>query len=211
MTVASSADFNLDQDTTAEAARAGRGDVSITITGWLAEKVIGHGETEARAREALARELRQRLDAIEAAVSQRASEHERLEQLIHDLRGQVAQLNGQAADQITQLRTEVGRMRSGFAEAGDRFRDLHARLDRLERGVENLGSPVENLQGTIERLQDTVGGLEGKLGGLEQTVERLPPKRPRPLLLAWRKSLHFWATIVAVATLATAGALWLNA
>jgi hypothetical protein len=54
--------------------------------------------------------------------------------------------------------------------------------------------------------------LEGKLGSLEQTVERILPKRPRQLLLDWRKHLHFWVAIVAMATsTVTAGAVWLYA
>ena len=213
MTVASGADSNGVHSSSIEATRSAPdsaqagmpGGVTITVTGSVAADMIGRGETERRAREALAGELRGRLEALEAELVRKAAEQERLERTVEELRGQLAQLGVQTGDQATQLRTELGRMRGGFVEAGDRFRDLHGRLERLE-------GALEGLHGTVGGLEGTVGGLDHKVGSLQQTVERLaaPQERPRPPLLVWRRSLHFWVALAAV-TLTAAGALWLYA
>jgi len=165
---------------------------------------LGYGETEARAREELARELRQQLDTIEAAVTQRAAEQVRLEQLVQDLRGRLAQLDGQTTDQVAQIHTELDRMRGGFVEAGERFRGLHGRLGTLE-------STFESLHGTVGGLEGTVASVKGTVGSLEKAVEQLTASRPKRLLV-WRENVHLWVTLAAVATLtATAGAIWLYA
>ena len=197
MTVASGAESNRDHTEASEVARATRGGVTITVTGALAADMIGRGESEKRERQALAAELRQRLDAVEAALAQRAAEQAQLEQHAQDLRAQLAQLGGQTEGEVDRLRAELGRMRTGFVEAGDRFRDLHDRLDRLEA---RLGS-----------LHGTIGGLEGTVGDLKEAVGRLTSPPDRPLLLVWRKGLHFWAAVAAMTLTATVGALWLYA
>jgi chromosome segregation ATPase len=178
--------------------------VTITVTGPLAADMIGRGETERREREALIAELRERLDAVEAALSQKAAEQVLLQQHVEGLRGQLAQLGGRTDEEATQLRSELGRMRSGFAEAGDRFRELHGRLDRLEISFERLNGTVGGLEGAVQ-------SVKGSVGSLEQTVERLvsPPPRQTQPLLAWRKGLHFWAAVCAVTLTATA--VWIYA
>lgn len=219
MTVASDAESNADLEPSVEVARTAPagvpsgavGGVTITVTGHVAADMIGRGEAEKREREALAAELRLRLDALEAALAHKAAEQERLERQVQDLRVQLVQLGGQSTEQVAQLRTELGRMRTGFVEAGDRFRDLKGRLDRLESSVEGMHGTVGDMHGTVAGLQGRVARVEDTVGSLGETVGRLasPPERQRPLLLSWRKSLHFWTAVAAVALTATAGALWL--
>jgi archaellum component FlaC len=221
MTVASDAESNAGHEPIADAPPPppasvpsdAAGGVTITVTGHMAADMIGRGETEKRARVALAAELRLRLDALEAALVHKAAEQERLERQVQELRGQLVQLGGQSSDHVTQLRTELGRMRSGLVEAGDRFRDVHGRLDRLEGSVEGMHGTVGDVHGTVAELQNRVARMEGTVGTLGETVGRLasPPERQRPLLLSWRKGLHFWTMVAAVALTATAGALWLYA
>jgi phage shock protein A len=197
------------------------GGVTITVTGPLAADMIGRGETERRERERLAGEMRERLDALEAALVLKAAEQQRLEQTVEELRGQLARLDAQTTDQATQLRTDLTRVRGGFMEVGDRFRDVHGRLDRLESAVEGLHATVGGLEGAVESLKSTAGSLGDKMGSLDdkmgslggrlETLEAVIPPRRRPPLLVWRKSLHFWAAAAAVALTATAGAVWLYA
>jgi chromosome segregation ATPase len=166
--------------------------------------MIGRGETERREREALTAELRKRLDALEAALSQKAAEQVLLQQHVEELRGQLAQLGGRTDAEATQFHAELGRMRSGFVEAGDRFRELHGRLDRLEISFERLNGTVGGLEGAVQ-------SVKGSMGSLEQTVAGLTPPAQRQTqpLLAWRKGLHFWAAVCAVTLAATA--VWLYA
>jgi prefoldin subunit 5 len=190
------------------------GGVTITVTGPLAADMIGRGETERREREMLAGELRERLDAIETALVQKAAEQQRLEQSVQALRSQLAQLDAQATDQVSQLRTDLGRMRGGFVEVSDRFRDVQGRLDRLESAVESVHVTVGGLEGAVESVKSTAGSLDdrvGSLGGRVESLESAIPPRRRPPLLTWRKSLHFWAAVAAVTLTATAGAVWLYA
>lgn len=138
--------------------QSGSDDVTITIRGLTAAKMLGRGDAEKRIIEELS-QLSQRLDGMEAAAAQRATQHRELSQLVQGLQEKVAQLSGHLADQVRELRTELSRLRADVSDQAGRATHLPGRLDQV--------------QGQVDLLQRQVGQLQGQLGPLQMQLDSL--------------------------------------
>jgi prefoldin subunit 5 len=150
--------------------QSGPDDVTITIRGSMAARMLGRGDAE----ESILAELTgvsRRLDRMEAAAERRAADHEALRQTVQGLEERVAQLSGQVADQVTELRTELTRLRSDFDSHAVRAVLLPGQVERAQGQVDLLQRQVSPLAGELAQLQMRLGELEHRLGP--------PPPRPR--------------------------------
>jgi chromosome segregation ATPase len=137
-------------------------DVTITIRGHTAAKMLGRGDAESRILEELG-ELRHRLDSMEVAAVQRVAQHQALGQAVQGLQEKVAHLGGQVAQQVTELRTEVSRLRTDLGDQSFRAAHLPGKIDQVH-------GQIELLQHQVGPLQDHLGQLQTQLAALERTV-----------------------------------------
>jgi prefoldin subunit 5 len=138
-----------------QSGQSGSDDVTITIRGLTAAKMLGRGDAEKRIIEELS-QLSQRLDGMEAAATQRATRHQALSQLVQGLQEKVAQLSGHLADQVRELRTELSRLRTDVSDQASKAAHLPGRIDQV--------------QGQVDLLQRRVGPLQMQLDGLERAI-----------------------------------------
>jgi hypothetical protein len=142
------------------AGQSGPEDVTITIRGSMAARMLGRGDAEERILDEL-NGMKQRLVDMEAAAARRAADHEDLQQTVRGLQETVARLGGHMADQMTELRTELSRIRSAF--------DNHA------LGVVHLPGQLERVQGQVGLLQSQLTHLQLQVDNLERSATPAPP------------------------------------
>jgi hypothetical protein len=144
------------------AEQAGADDVTITIRGLTAAKMLGRGDAEKRIIAELGA-LSQRLDGVEAAAAQRAAEQEELRLAVLGLREKVDHLSRQVDAQAVELRAELDRSRSDFDNQS-------FRLSLLPGKVEQVQGQVDQLQRQLNPLLMQLDQLQGQLGSRELTL-----------------------------------------
>lgn len=163
-----------------------QGDITITIRGHTAAKMLNARSSEARAREEAIGQLGQKLDAIDTAVAHRTQEHERLAEALRN--------------EFTQIRYEISQIRDGLAALRDdtnrRDLDVARELGELRDRLERLVNPPR----------------EATAGHTNPEPSPAPPGQPRRNGLlpdGWKMNL--WAAAGATVALATGAALWIYA
>jgi hypothetical protein len=142
--------------------QSGPEDVTITIRGSIAARMLGRGDAEERILGELAG-LSQHLHDMETVAARRAADHEALQRTVQGLQEKVAHLSGQMAHQVT----ELSRLRSTF--------DSHA------LSVVHLPGQLERALGQVSQLQMQVNPLAGELAQLHRRLAVLePPPAPPP-------------------------------
>jgi hypothetical protein len=151
--------------------QSGPEDVTITIRGSMAARMLGRGDAEERILAELAG-LKQRLDGTDAAAARQAAEHAALRQTVQELHDKLAQLSSQVAMQASELRSALASPRSDFDSHSLRATPLPGQLERVSGDVNLLRMQVNPLAGELAQLQMRLGELESRL------PPPPPPERP---------------------------------
>jgi predicted RNase H-like nuclease (RuvC/YqgF family) len=127
---------------------SGADDVTITIRGATAARMLGRGDAENRIIEELGA-LNRRLDAMEETAARRAAQHEAVSQAFQALQEKVEQLSRQLALQSA----ELDRLRSDLDDQSFRTAPLSVRMDQLQGQIAPLIVQLGQMQAQIERLE----------------------------------------------------------
>jgi predicted RNase H-like nuclease (RuvC/YqgF family) len=155
---------------------SGADDVTITIRGATAAKLLGRGDAENRILE----ELNRRLEAMEETAAHRAVQHEAVSQAVQALQEKIEQLSRQLAAQSA----ELDRLRSDLDDQSFRAAPLSVKIDQLQGQINPLIGQLDRMQAQIDRLE---GALAPKPAGSGNGETSAP--------IGWRQRLNglwFW-------------------